>query len=220
MTPTAPCRRPRRRTPRPGPIDSLLGLERPVPGLVPAAAWRRRRRRRVATWSASGRRRPAGSRTMLKAIDEAVAALQDGLLVAVPTDTVYGLAADPFHPGATERIFTAKKRPRDVELPVLVAEVAQALDLCLVEALPASARRLMERCWPGALTIVVPRRPGLSADLGSDEATVGIRRPAHPVVRQLCQRVGPLAVARAILPGGGRPAAARGGAGAAGGACA
>ena len=147
---------------------------------------------------------------MLKAIDEAVAALQDGLLVAVPTDTVYGLAADPFHPGATERIFTAKKRPRDVELPVLVAEVAQALDLCLVEALPASARRLMERCWPGALTIVVPRRPGLSADLGSDEATVGIRRPAHPVVRQLCQRVGPLAVTSANLHGGETPATAQG----------
>ena len=68
----------------------------------------------------------------------------------------------------------------------------------------------MERCWPGALTIVVPRRPGLTADLGSDDATIGIRRPAHAVVRQLCQRVGPLAVTSANLHGGETPATAAG----------
>ena len=145
---------------------------------------------------------------MLQAVDEAVAALREGLVVAVPTDTVYGLAADPFHPGATDRIFTAKQRPRDVELPVLVAEVAQAIDLCLVDALPVSARRLMEQCWPGALTIVVSRRPGLPADLGRDDTTVGVRCPAHPVVRQLCQRVGPLAVTSANIHGGETPTTA------------
>ena len=147
---------------------------------------------------------------MLRAVDDAVAALQQGLMVVVPTDTVYGLSADPFHPGATERIFVAKQRPRDIELPVLVAEVEQALELCLVEALPVAARRLMDRCWPGALTLVVPRRPGLAADLGSDDTTVGLRRPAHPVVRQLCHRVGPLAVTSANVHGGATPATADG----------
>ena len=97
---------------------------------------------------------------MLRALDEATAALRDGLVVAVPTDTVYGLAADPFHPGATERIFDAKRRPRDVELPVLVADTAQAMSLCAEVAVPESAHRLMAACWPGALTIVLPDLTG------------------------------------------------------------
>src|SRR3954468_12745678 len=125
------------------------------------------------------------------------AALEAGLVVAIPTDTVYGLAADPFRPGATDRIFEAKKRPRDVELPVLVADVEQALSLCAQELVAAGARRLMERFWPGPLTLVLPRRPGLDADLGSDDLTIGVRCPAHVVARTLCARVGPLAVTSA-----------------------
>jgi L-threonylcarbamoyladenylate synthase len=144
------------------------------------------------------------------AVDDAVAALLEGLVVAVPTDTVYGLAANPFHPGATARIFAAKRRPRDIELPMLVAGVDQALELCAVDVLSDAARRLMERGWPGALTLVVPRRPGLTADLGTDDATVGIRWPAHPVVVELCQRVGPLAVTSANLHRGETPATAEG----------
>jgi L-threonylcarbamoyladenylate synthase len=103
------------------------------------------------------------------AIDAAARALSLGDIVGLPTDTVYGLAADPFRTGAADRLFRVKGRPRNVELPVLVADEAQALALC--EEVPLGARRLMERFWPGPLTLVLPRRADLDADLGEEDAT-------------------------------------------------
>ena len=125
----------------------------------------------------------------------AAAVLRAGGLAGVPTDTVYGLAADPFRAGATDRLFKLKGRPRSVELPVLVASVPQALELAT--NVPAAAARLMARYWPGALTVVLPRRPELNADLGMDDETIGLRCPAHPVPRALCADVGPLATTSA-----------------------
>ncbi|MGH9076755.1 MAG: L-threonylcarbamoyladenylate synthase, partial [Acidimicrobiales bacterium] len=107
------------------------------------------------------------------AVGAAVAALGAGDIVGLPTDTVYGLAADPFQSGATDRLFRIKGRPRNVELPVLVADAGQARGLTM--ALPAAAERLMARFWPGPLTLVLPRRADLAADLGEDDATIGIR---------------------------------------------
>ena len=133
------------------------------------------------------------------AIEQAVRALAAAQVVALPTDTVYGLAADPFSTGGADRLFLLKRRPRDQDLPVLVADEAQALSLST--AVPDSARRLMERFWPGALTVVLPRRPDLLADLGADEATVGVRCPAHPVPRALCRAHGPIATTSANLHG-------------------
>jgi tRNA threonylcarbamoyl adenosine modification protein (Sua5/YciO/YrdC/YwlC family) len=127
-------------------------------------------------------------------IEEAASALRAGDIVGVPTDTVYGLAADPFG-AVTDRLFLVKGRPRSVELPVLVSEEAQALELAT--AVPPSARRLMARYWPGALTLVLPRREGLNADLGEDDATIGIRCPRHPVPLALCAVVGPIATTSA-----------------------
>jgi tRNA threonylcarbamoyl adenosine modification protein (Sua5/YciO/YrdC/YwlC family) len=132
-------------------------------------------------------------------LDEAVRALREGQVVGIPTDTVYGLAADPFRPGASDRVFEAKRRPRDVDLPVLVRDRDQALGLAT--AVPDVALALMERFWPGALTLVIPRRPDLPADLGDDELTVGVRCPDHPVPLALCQAVGPLATTSANLHG-------------------
>ena len=126
---------------------------------------------------------------------QAVAALRAGDIVGVPTDTVYGLAADPFRSGAADRLFRAKGRPRNVELPVLVADVDQALGL--VTSVPAVARRLMEAHWPGALTLVLPRRPDLDADLGDDDATIGLRCPDHPVPLAICRGLGPVATTSA-----------------------
>lgn len=133
------------------------------------------------------------------AIDLAVRALSVGQIVAVPTDTVYGLAADPFSTGAADRLFLLKRRPREVDLPLLVADVDQALSVAT--AVPAAARRLMDRFWPGALTMVLPRHPELGADLGADEATVGVRCPSHPVPRALCRAHGPVATTSANLHG-------------------
>ncbi len=129
------------------------------------------------------------------ALLQAVRALAQGEPVGIPTDTVYGLAVDPFLPGATDRIFAVKQRPRDVSLPVLVCGAEQALSLST--AVPDIALRLMARYWPGALTLVLPARDGLGADLGDDEATVGVRSPDHPVPQALCAAAGPLATTSA-----------------------
>ena len=129
------------------------------------------------------------------AVLPAVRALAQGLPVGIPTDTVYGLAVDPFRPGATDRIFVAKRRPRDVSLPVLVSGLEQALSVAT--AVPELALELMAAYWPGPLTLVLPAREGLEADLGDDELTVGVRSPAHPVPQALCAAVGPLATTSA-----------------------
>ncbi|MDQ6614546.1 MAG: L-threonylcarbamoyladenylate synthase [Actinomycetota bacterium] len=143
----------------------------------------------MAILDARGDPPPAG------AIDAAAAILRAGGIAGVPTDTVYGLAADPFRAGATDRLFQLKRRPRTFELPVLVADLTQALTLATT--VPAVAERLMERFWPGALTVVLPRRPDLNADLGSDDATIGLRCPNHPVPLALCRTVGPIATTSA-----------------------
>lgn len=129
------------------------------------------------------------------AVLHAVRVLAQGQPIAIPTDTVYGLAVDPFRPGATDRIFAVKRRPREVSVPVLVTGIEQAL--AVSSAVPDAALDLMRRYWPGALTIVIPARPGLGADLGDDEATVGVRSPAHPVPLALCAAAGPLATTSA-----------------------
>ncbi len=130
-----------------------------------------------------------------EAIDAAVEVLRAGQVVGIPTDTVYGLAADPFNPDAVDRVFRAKGRPTSVELPVLVADAHQLE--ALVASVPEAARRVAARFWPGALTLVLPRRPGLAMHLGTNQATVGVRCPAHPVPLAICRRVGPIATTSA-----------------------
>lgn len=134
------------------------------------------------------------------ALERAVGVLAAGAVLGVPTDTVYGLAADPFLPGATDGLFVAKGRPRSVELPLLVADQDQARTLAGV--LPAAAGVLMDRFWPGALTIVVARRPNLGLHLGGNDETVGLRCPAHPVPLALCRVGGPMATTSANIHGG------------------
>lgn len=134
-----------------------------------------------------------------EAVEMAVQALAAGQVVALPTDTVYGLAADPFAAGAGDRLFAVKRRPSHVEVPVLVADEQQALEL--VSAVPAAARALMRRFWPGALTIVLPRRADVVLHLGAGADTVGLRCPAHPAPLALCAAFGPLATTSANLHG-------------------
>jgi L-threonylcarbamoyladenylate synthase len=133
-------------------------------------------------------------------LDLAIAALRAGEVVVVPTDTVYGIAVDPARPGATDRLFAIKERPTDVALPMLAAEVDQAFSLAV--DVPAVAHQLAEAFWPGGLTLVVPRRPGLGFDLGGpDDATIGLRVPDHEVPRALAAAVGPIATTSANLHG-------------------
>ncbi len=135
------------------------------------------------------------------AFDAAVAALRIGAVVAVPTDTVYGLAVDPTIPGGTDTLFALKDRPRSLELPVLVASVEHAEELAGPTGLSKTARHLADVFWPGALTIVVPRRHGLAWDLGGGAQTIGLRVPDHAVARALCGEVGALATTSANVHG-------------------
>jgi tRNA threonylcarbamoyl adenosine modification protein (Sua5/YciO/YrdC/YwlC family) len=140
-------------------------------------------------------------------VEAAVGALLAGGAVVLPTDTVYGVATATAVPGSTASLFRLKQRPTDVALPVLCADEASARSLA--GALLPAAEALMARCWPGPLTIVVPRRPGLGLDLGGpDDATIGLRVPAAGVVRAIAGRVGPLACSSANRHGQPTPATA------------
>ena len=133
----------------------------------------------------------------------AAAAVRGGSLVVLPTDTVYGVGADPRSPRAVDRLLTAKGRGRDKPSPVLVASAAQAEGL----AREASdvAKALMDEFWPGALTLVLPSER-LGWDLGETNGTIALRMPNHPVALELLKEAGPLAVSSANLSG--RPPAA------------
>ena len=136
-------------------------------------------------------------------IAAATAVLQRGGLVVVPTDTVYGLAADAFAPAAVDALLAAKRRGRDMPVPVLVGS-AHTLD-GLAPDRPPAARQLMEAFWPGGLTLVLRHTSSLAWDLGETRGTVALRMPLHPVTLDLLVRTGPLAVSSANLSG--RPAA-------------
>lgn len=122
-------------------------------------------------------------------------ALDAGSVVAVPTDTVYGLAARIDRPDAMARIFAAKERPEGLALPVLVGRWRQALEVA--SEWPRNASMLAARFWPGALTVVVPVDPALGRHLGGDGKSVGLREPDHGFVRAACRAAGPLAVTSA-----------------------
>lgn len=122
---------------------------------------------------------------------QAAALLAEGRLVALPTETVYGLAARADDDAAVAQIFTTKGRPADHPLIVHVAD-AQAAEVFCPE-LPALARTLIARCWPGPLTVIVPRRPGLAQAAAGGQSTVGLRCPAHPLFHEVlaqAQRLG------------------------------
>ena len=130
---------------------------------------------------------------------DAAAAARRGDLIVFPTDTVYGIGTRPDDPAATARLFEAKGRPRDLELPVLVATVEAAR---AVAAFDERAERLAVALWPGPLTLVLPRGADASGwDLGGDPATVGVRAPHHPLALALLADAGSLAVTSANLSG-------------------
>ncbi|MCA1726879.1 MAG: threonylcarbamoyl-AMP synthase [Actinobacteria bacterium] len=134
------------------------------------------------------------------AIAMAAAALAAGQLVVLPTDSVYGLAADPGLPQAVDRLFEAKSRPRSLAIPVLVSSLAHVKRLVEVDA---RAERAMGTFWPGPLTLVLRRRPGAGWDLGeaASPGTLAVRMPDHPVALELITQAGPLAVTSANRTG-------------------
>ena len=121
-------------------------------------------------------------------IEEAIGILKKGGIVAFPTDTVYGLAAAVTIPRAVERVYTVKKRPTDMALPVLVADVAGIATLAA--KVPPSAKRLIEVFIPGALTIVLAASVDVPKAITSGGGTVAIRIPAHPIPIALARGTG------------------------------
>ena len=132
-------------------------------------------------------------------LDAAAAALRRGELVVLPTDTVYGVAADAFNPAAVDALLAAKGRGRDMPVPVLVSN--REMLAALVSDLPAAAQPMLDALWPGALTVVVRHTPHLSWDLGETRGTVAVRMPDDALALDLITRTGPLAVSSANRSG-------------------
>jgi L-threonylcarbamoyladenylate synthase len=127
-------------------------------------------------------------------IDDALEALRTGLVIGVATDTVYGLTTDALRLGADQALARAKGRSLDVPVQVLVSSFEQATS---VGVWSDRARQAAGILWPGALTLVVPRRKDVVLHLGGDATTVGIRWPADSAVLEVCSRFGPLAATSA-----------------------
>ena len=117
----------------------------------------------------------------------------------LPTDTVYGIAADAFNARAVAGLLEAKGRGRQQPPPVLVAGVGTLR--ALVAEIPAAVEDLVREFWPGGLTIVLPAQPSLSWDLGDTHGTVAVRMPAQKMTLELLEETGPLAVSSANLTG-------------------
>lgn len=136
---------------------------------------------------------------LLSGMRHARQALSRGELVVLPTDTVYGIAADAFNARAVAALLAAKGRGRQQPPPVLVAGVGTLR--ALVAEVPEPAERLVQEFWPGGLTMVLPSQPSLSWDLGETRGTVAVRMPAHHIALELLEETGPLAVSSANRTG-------------------
>jgi len=136
---------------------------------------------------------------MSQAIDAAVAAVRAGGIVGLPTDTVYGIGADPLNNEAVERLFEIKERPEYKPVGILVSGIEQALTICEIEG---PGLELARRHWPGALTLIVIPRVILAGWVGDAQAeTLGVRVPDHPIAQALLSEAGPLAVTSANRTG-------------------
>lgn len=140
-------------------------------------------------------------------IQQAAELLKREELVAFPTETVYGLGAGVFYPRAVQKIYQVKGRMLANPLLVHVSSVEQISEL--VTAIPDSARLLMDRFWPGPLSIILPARDNVPEIVRGGKNSVGLRMPDHPVALELIARAGPLAAPSANLSGRPSPVSAR-----------
>lgn len=134
-----------------------------------------------------------------EAFSAAVASVRNGELVVVPTDTVYGVGCDAFSGEAVAKLLAAKGRGRAMPPPVMIGSM-EALDALAAEV-PPLGRLLVEKFWPGALTVIVTAQPSLTWDLGETYGTVAIRLPDHPDTQAVLKRTGPMAVSSANITG-------------------
>lgn len=133
------------------------------------------------------------------AIPKATTGVREGLLVVLPTDTLYGIGADAFSAEAVRHLLEAKGRGTDMPPPVLVPD-ARTVD-GLASEVPDYALALIEAFWPGPLTLVLRAQPSLAWDLGETRGTVALRMPDDPIALELLREVGPMAVSSANRTG-------------------
>jgi L-threonylcarbamoyladenylate synthase len=126
-------------------------------------------------------------------------AIQRGELVVLPTDTVYGIAANAFDAAAVARLLAAKGRDRQSPPPVLIPSAATMAGLAI--DVPEVAQKLAQAFWPGAITMILHAQPSLQWDLGETKGTVALRVPDHKIALALLEETGPLAVSSANLTG-------------------
>lgn len=129
------------------------------------------------------------------------ALLAEDEIFAAPTDTVYGIFGRPDSPTAIARIYTAKARPPDKAIPVLIGDIDHLAQVAQ-PPWPHAAAPMMARFWPGALTLVLPAQPHLPAILTAGQGTVAVRMPAHAALCALLRQTGPLAATSANRSGG------------------
>lgn len=134
-----------------------------------------------------------------RGLEAAQKAIESGKLVVLPTDTVYGLAADAFSAVAVQRLLDAKGRTRQMPPPVLVG-APTTLDALAIE-IPTYLRNMVSALWPGPLTVICNQQPSLNWDLGDTRNTVAIRMPNDPRALALLKQTGPLAVSSANMTG-------------------
>lgn len=146
---------------------------------------------------------PPRARVAVRQIGNAAAALQAGCFVIAPTDTVYGIFCDALEPDALRWVCQAKGRARGRAMPLAVDGAEGALQVA--SSIPESARALMERFWPGPLTLLLPALDGLPRQIVS-QGRVGVREHGHPLVRSLVRAMdGPLVATSANFTGGVEP---------------
>ena len=140
-------------------------------------------------------------------VEKAAQIIKNGGLVAMPTETVYGLAADALNGNAVANIFKAKGRPMDNPLIVHISDISQITGL--VREFPENARRLAEKFWPGPLTIILPKSDNIPDEVSAGLDTVAVRFPSHPVAKALIGASCPLAAPSANLSGSPSPTTLR-----------
>jgi L-threonylcarbamoyladenylate synthase len=141
------------------------------------------------------------------ALDQAAELLRRGGLVALPTDTVYGVAAHAYLAQAVARLYQVKERPTHLAIPLLLADAAMMETVCL--GVPPIAWQLAARFWPGGLSLVLRRSDRVPRVVTAGGPTVAVRVPDHALVRELCRRLGaPLAATSANRHGQPNPVTA------------
>jgi L-threonylcarbamoyladenylate synthase len=145
-------------------------------------------------------RTPTRSAHEIASLDDALEALRAGQVIVYPTETFYGLGADPLEPAAMERLFALKRRAPGKPVALIAADRAMAM--ALAREVPADAHRLADAFWPGPLTLVLPARSDLPPALVGDDGGVAVRVSSHPVARALASQLGrPLTATSANLSG-------------------